>query len=462
MTARSVLGGRWAASPAIWLVLFGPASILVIMQDTTTPFTSWWALPVSALAQHTVGGLVTLAIVAGLRLAFPLIPAPLAIVAWVAGGAARGLAGGWIAQSLSTAEPEYANRVVFWAVVSAVWMPLTVYTAAQLDLRSTIMSSVIALRMDIEVEHAEADTSERDREGRLLNAVATALAPVIIEIRQSLTSLLSESRKPLATISDKIESVVDNVLDIIVHEPIGAAARTPPPRRLLAPLSAAARFDSSRPVFASALVSVAAAALLVPDSLRFGGPKEALDIAVSIAAAGVVTALLLKLLQSAGRSQSVRIWHVALVLAISSCAGVGVFLLTCEYPLYVHDVARAIAIPFALLISSVVLSAAVGLSYANLDALPEEARLKEELAGLRALAAEREEATREQFTSLMHGPVLGRLSACVMALNFHAAGGGGTPESRAAVAAQVIAHLDLVAADLEQMTAPRDVVHPSR
>lgn len=177
---------------------------------------------------------------------------------------------------------------------------------------------------------------------------------------------------------------------------------------------------------------------------------------LAIIVAGVVTAVLLVLLDRLGRRTPIRMWHVAIVLLLASVASVTTFLLNCEFPLHINDVSRAFAIPASLLASSIVISAAVGLSFANLDVVPEEARLIEELADLRALAAAREEATREQFTALMHGPVLGRLSACVMALNFHAAGGGGTAETRAQVAAQVIAHLDLVAADLEQMTGPRE------
>ena len=461
MTARSVLGGRWAASPAIWLVLFGPSSLLVIVQDTAIPYRHWWGLPASAVAQHVGAGLVILGLITLLRRFYRVIPLVIVMVVWISGGIARGLLSGWLVSTLSTEEPEYAQRVLFWAAIFAVWLPLVVYTASQLDLHATLMSSVIALRLDIAVEHSEADTSEREREGRLMSAVATALAPVIIEIRQSLEAALSESRRPLATISDKIESVVDNVLEIIVNEPIGAAPRSRPPRRLLAPLNAALGFDSSRPIFASALVSGAAAALLVPDAFRIGGLSEAFDVALSIAASGVVTSGLLMALHIMSRRYAVRMWHVAIVLATSIAASVTVFLLTSEHPLQAIDLWRALSIAAALVVSALVTSAAVGLSIANLDAVPEEERLAEELADLRVRAAAREEATREQFTSLMHGPVLGRLSACVMALNFHASGGGGTAASRAEVAAQVIAHLDLVAADLEEMATPRESVESS-
>ena len=451
-----MLGGRWAASPAVWLVLFGPASLLVIMQENLTQFQLWWALPASALAQHVVGGAVVLLLVVALRRFFDVIPAPLVVAVWILSGIARGAVSGRFAEATSLDDAEYAQRMLFWAIVSGVWMPIVVYIASQLDLRATLMSSVITLRMDIEAEHAEADISEREREGKLLSAVATALAPVIVEIRQSLENALSESKRPLATISGKIESVVDTVLDIIVHEPIRAAPRSRSPRRLLAPLTAALSFDSSRPVFASALVSIAAAALLVPDSLRFGGPREALDVGVAIGAAGIVTALLLVVLHRMSARMAITIWTVVTVLLIAATAGVAVFLVTCEYPLQVSDVTRALAIPAAMILSAVAISGAVGLSFANLDVMPEETRLAEELADLRFIAEAREEATREQFTALLHGPVLGRLSACVMALNFHASGGGGTPESRATVAAQVISHLELVATDLEQMSAPRE------
>lgn len=462
VVTRNGLGGRWAASPAIWLVLFGPASVLVIMQETATVFPTWWALPVSALTQHTVAGAVILALMSAARLVRPTVPAGVAVAIWVIGGVVRGIVSGLFVDAQSVNEPEYLYRILFWAVVAGVWIPLTVYTAAQLDRRSRLLSSVISLRAAIDVEHAEAEISEREREQRLAIAVRAAIAPVVAEIRQSLDAALAESRQPLATISDKIESVVGNVLDIVVHEPIGASKRQDSPRRLLAPLSAALTFDRSRPVFASSLVAIASAALLVPDSLRFGGVSEAVQTAAAIVIGAAFMAGFLTLVNRDANSTGDHTWQLALVIAISAMASVIVFLLTCNFPLQVFDVMRLFAIPISLVASAAVLTASVGLGLSNQYAVPEERRLINELTALRDLALAREEATREQFTSLLHGPVLGRLSACVMALNFHAAGGGGTAASRAEVAAQVISHLDLVSADLEAMTVTQNTDKASR
>lgn len=454
VAARNVLGGRWAASPVMWLVLFGPASVLVIMQEVTTPFRTWWALPLSAVAQHAAAGLVILILIGVLRRWFSVVPVALAVLVWVASGAVRGVISGALADAYSAAEPQYGYRVLSWVAVAAIWMPLTVYTATQIDRRSRLMSSLITLRSDIEVEYAEAETSELEREQRLALAVRAAIAPVVIEIRQSLEAALAESKQPLQAISAKIESVVGNVLDIIVHEPIGSAPRMAPPRRLLAPLSAALTFDRSRPFFASVLVALATAVLLTPEALRLGGGQEAVHVLVAIAVGAAVMAGLLALLNREQHARAARTWHLALVLTIASVAAVVVFLLTGDYPLHLLDAIRVVSIPVCLVLSSATLSASVGLSLANLDVIPEERRLIDELTSLRQLAAEREEATRKQFTDLMHGPVLGRLSACVMALNFHLAGGPSTVEARTRVAAQVIAHLELVTADLEQMVAP--------
>jgi hypothetical protein len=60
---------------------------------------------------------------------------------------------------------------------------------------------------------------------------------------------------------------------------------------------------------------------------------------------------------------------------------------------------------------------------------------------------------REELYAVMHNPVLGRLAACVMALNFHGAtsASGAHDAAAAAVATRVGAHLDALSHDLADL-----------
>jgi hypothetical protein len=70
---------------------------------------------------------------------------------------------------------------------------------------------------------------------------------------------------------------------------------------------------------------------------------------------------------------------------------------------------------------------------------------------LTASALERQRAeVREELFAVMHGPVLGRLAACAMALNFHC-DPSDARGAAAAIATQVGAHLDAVSRDLADL-----------
>ena len=89
----------------------------------------------------------------------------------------------------------------------------------------------------------------------------------------------------------------------------------------------------------------------------------------------------------------------------------------------------------------------------NLNLLATLDERQSELDELRNHSRAREERIAAQVNEILHGPILGRLSACVMALNFFLA----EPDHskglrRKATTEGVLAHLELITHDLEKLT----------
>jgi hypothetical protein len=120
------------------------------------------------------------------------------------------------------------------------------------------------------------------------------------------------------------------------------------------------------------------------------------------------------------------------------------------------DWAITIGVPLAFIAGATGLSSASGVALGNLKIIAAEEERKAQLHELLEESRTRDAAIAGQVSELLHGPILGRLSACIMALNFYLA----EPEHsrglrRTATTEGVAAHLELVAIDLEKL-ASRD------
>jgi hypothetical protein len=106
-------------------------------------------------------------------------------------------------------------------------------------------------------------------------------------------------------------------------------------------------------------------------------------------------------------------------------------------------------LPMVLVYAASLLSFAVGCAAANRQLVDAIVEVMGERRALEERAAEEAEAARAQLSAVTHGPILGRLAACAMALNFHAAeGDAGSAERGEFVARSVLEHLEAVLADL--------------
>jgi MFS family permease len=454
VSPAEAFGGRWAASPLSWLVLLLPTTLLVVIQDTATPFPSPAYLLASALLQHLAGGGLAVALVTVLRAFRPIIPIPAMFAIWALGGVVRGLVGGAFASAFEGVQPEYVYRVCFWVVAAVVWMPLFTYLFAQLDSRRVLLAEFesITARLEQEQERARSTTSQLRNE--LVTAVRDAVGPLVADVRERLSTAAEQDGEiPLGPISQELESIATEASSIVTKPVDDVPLEQPLPPLHWAPTLEALTFDRSRPVFATLLTLLAVAPLMLPDSFRLGGPPEALECVITLVTGGFVMWLGLRISR---RAREFTIAHAAMIFAAAGLAALAVLLAIETYPLDQHDVAIAVAIPVWFAGSAAILSAEVGIAVASVKLIPRLEERRAELHTLLERSRAREDEIKAQVAQLLHGPILGRLSACIMALNFFLA----EPEHkrglrRTATTEGVLAHLRLVSVDLEQLSRSR-------
>ena len=445
-------GGRWAANPLGWLILFLPTTLLVVLQDIELPFTAPTALLASAALQHVAGGGLAVALVAIVRRWRPIIPIGALIAIWALAGVVRGLVGGAFAAAFAGVPPEFLYRAAFWVVAALIWMPLITYFFAQLDSRRVLLAELSAITARIEQEKNRAHLSASELRNELVSAVRGAVGPLVEGVRERLSAAAAEDGEiPLGPISQELESIATEA-SAIVNKPVDDAplAQHPLPPLHWGPTLEALTFDRSRPFFATVLTVLAVAALLLPDSFRIGGAMETLENIGALVAGGLVMWIGLVLSRF---SKEFRVWQAAIIFTVAGLGAMAALLAVEQYPLGTHDIAVAVALPVWFAGSAGILAAEVGVARTSVKLVETFDERWSQLATLRAQSHRREEKIRAQVTQLLHGPILGRLSACVMALNFFLA----EPEHkrglrRTATTEGVLAHLRLVSTDLEELS----------
>ena len=116
----------------------------------------------------------------------------------------------------------------------------------------------------------------------------------------------------------------------------------------------------------------------------------------------------------------------------------------------------AAGLPVLAGVAASVIPTIAGLRAANRDALADIAAVRAQRDQLLADGGSEEERVRDQVAELLHGPIQGRLSACAMALSFHASADPPPDADRTAfITASVLDHLDAVARDVDALSGRR-------
>jgi len=449
LTIRQALGGKSAGSARSWLLLAIPSTLLVIVQESNTDFGQWWLTLASAAAQH-IAVAVVLLVVPLFRRRWAVIPLDILIPLWVAVGVTRGLVSGFFAEQFSPIDPQYGYRMLSWIGVSLVWTPLFTYALAQYENRRDLLAEFAVVSASLDDARVRAAESSGDLHSRLVKAIRRSVAPVIDEIRASLERVAKGiGTDSFATISDRLALVSSDVSRLVDDRLV--SIRVPRTRAAKPSIFAASRFSHSRPLVVSLLTIVAITVVTVPDALVIGHPKIALETTIALGVSFLVLwgglAATARWRSDAGYRNNMLVYGSYLLAAIAASLTLVVVPISMSGP---HEIALRFALPLGIIFSAGSLSASVGLEASNRALIAQTSELRAEAVSLEIASTETETRVRENLSIVLHGPVLGRLSACVMALNFHASAAvRPTAEATAVTTGHVIDHLALAAHDLE-------------
>lgn len=450
LTIRDALGGPWASHWLVWVSLYPPTTLLVLLRETVTPYPEWWWPLLSATVQHLMVGVVIALGAALSRRRHPVLPLAVAGAIWGIAAIVRGVIGGTVAGSVAGVDPEYVFRIVTWVVASALWVPVFVFTLAQFDRRRLLLGSLDAARRELDDARCRSVESADDVQRRLRESVHQTLQPVLDDLQGSLSnSRESVSRQRLEKLSAQLSRVHDEVAAVV--EAAGSSAETP---NSVERASVRRAFDvqPGRPVLTALLVAVATITLIAPDAWRVFGPLAAVEVVVATVLAGLFLGVGPAIALRTGHrvtvfpGQSVTV--VSLVFALGAMTQI---MLASEIdPITWHGLLIAPLIAVSLVLASVVFSLASALFSINEEA---GEMLAQTRATIDCLTVERDEIRdreRRRLAILMHGPIQGRLAACVMALNFHMTA---APERHdrgpaQAILDSILTHLNDVSADL--------------
>lgn len=454
LDVRGALGGPWATSATCWLILFGPVVLLVLLQETSVGFDNAGLVLVSAIVQHVCAGLVVLLVAGSVRRGRDVLPLWASLLAWSAGGVMRGVAGGVVAATVTDADPDFAFRIAAWLAIAWVWMPLLVYLLAQLDHRRKLLPALSSSENRRDEARGRAARSRDEIRDHLIAAVVGTVGPVVNEIRLSLRAAAGTiSDRQMQAISERLSQVSSETARSIerLSLPPAPSGDAPPPRRL--PLVPVLDFERRRPLVSGILTGLALIALFAPATLRLG--HIPLSVAAVTALVGSAMALALgHLLIKSGPDESMQDQLRRAVGRYGLSAATGCMVLASFALTHASSFAGVLTalLPFSLLFSSATVWAVVGAAEANRASFESLIAVEEEARQWDEAAAAEENAIRSQLSVLMHGPVQGRLAACAMALNFHAAGAGSASgETTEFITNAVLEHLDAASSDLDAL-----------
>jgi hypothetical protein len=212
-------------------------------------------------------------------------------------------------------------------------------------------------------------------------------------------------------------------------------------------------FDRDRPIFAAVLGGVALLPLIVPDTFRVEGVVAAWQAAAAVGVAVVVTAINLSTLRWWAKRVTPPEWTMLLAFVLPGILGGLTLSLLRASPPDLYELLYEILFTFGTVVAGGALSVAVGLTFANAELDSRITEINVSALKLSQHSSLAEQRARDQVAALMHGPIYGRLSACAMALNFHAAElqQGGT-ERTDFIMTTVREYLDAAFRDLELLS----------
>jgi len=455
MSVRDALGGPWASHWLVMVALLPPTTLLVLLRETVTPFPEWWWPLASAFAQHVVTAAVIFIGAAIARAVHGIVPIWTILAIWSLGAALRGVVAGVIAEQVAGVDGEIAARAAVWTLVSLVWVPPIVYAIAQFERRRLLLGALDVAEFELSRERPRADASGAAVQRQLRIAIAESLNPALHDLQQSLDANRAMlDRAVVVELSLRVSRLHDDTADLLDS----ASDASPPPPRRVASLQRALDVPPRRPWSTAALVALATLTLVLFDAWRIFGPLAAIELAVSTIAAaiviGAVPAAVARYRPALLEANGQRTTTVATLLGI--LIATFVMLNSGIDPVTWHGLVIVPLLALGLTIATATSIAALVLADLNRDAEQRLEALEAQLAELHEHNEALLRRERQRLSELMHGPVQGRIAACIMALNFHATGGTDAGEGQQLTDA-VLEHLSAVSRDLARITTGASV-----
>ena len=454
VTLREALGGPWATHWTLWLAFYPATVAVILVRESATEYPAWWWPLLSATIQHLIVGVIVVGGGAIARRRSPVLPVPVFIALWGLSAIVRGMIGSTVAEVVAGVPGEFLYRAGSWIVLTIAWAPAIVYGIAQIDRRRALIGHLEQAQEALDLAATRTTETGDAMRARLARVVQTSVGPVLDDLLDRLVAVRrSLDPAAFAEISMRLSNLHDETADLVESVATREGTRDDGARR--ASLREVFDVHLARPWLTGSIVTVQTLALVLPEGARLFGGLAAIEIVLAITAAGLALGGVMALSESWSLTRSARASSVTL-----SAGGAAILVASWVMlhsgidPITWHGAVLLPVIGVGLLIASTVVIASLVLARAN----DHDDRT---LAGLRrsaalwdaenAAALERE---RHRLGELMHGPVQGRIAACVMALTFFS--DADAPDGALdSITEQVLDHLAAASHDLSLLAEGR-------
>jgi hypothetical protein len=423
-----------------WLLLVVPGVLAIVVQMFETPLHRGCHAATIPVVQLCVGALCIVPAVSRQKWT-PRIRGLLNACTWIPAA----IAGGWLAIEYGV-DPECGRRILVWFTLLVCSVPFVAYSLAQLCWRGRLGRQLANSRVRLEDAKLRAWRTEQEIRTALTDVIVDTLKPATIDaiVRLGRTPRPAE----LAHIADQLRDAI-GVADSV----LGDARRLDNAQHGCADCCRSAEGAAMAQDWISLGGATAALALVasavLPSVIR---ADEAAVAAQAYVATGLFVCFVLmassrsQVSRSVGRNWPIALWSTLvsalLVLAISWRGQAPLSDLFDAYPLS--------ALSFSG--SLIVVAASIKLGNQR-KANAVNAVEAERMRWLR-FADDRERRVGKEISDRLHGPVQGRLSACVMALNFAQSQTGHADSAGSPAISDLVAgHLAAVVDELDALMA---------
>ncbi len=463
LTFAQALGGTWLSRPLIWIIGALPTLALAVILEVSLTDEDWQLIAATGVLQFVAATLILSTTVHLARRLTPIVSVPLAISLLALTAVGQGIVGGIFAELVIGTPANYPSRIGFWLAVQWLWAPLVTNTLAQYEHRRYLLAE-LAVHVDSWNDNAERGTVIlRNQHVRLLETIRSTVSPVTAEIRRQFTgddapkeqAEFLNAAEQLTVLSRSVEKILDTP-----HITTSLALEAPEHPKRFAPILAAMSYEIRRPYASSAVLAMLLLPVLAPGMFRLGGLPAIAELILGVVCSAFLFASGLQLIKLFSVENSrARMAQIVIVHLVASIAAPVVVGSMSWEPLGQREWVVVVILPVGFIFAAVTVSGAFGLGDANSILVDEVNQVRNRFLHFQDFFREEEQRMSVELEALLHGPIRGRLSACIMALKFHADELALTDSARGESILRAVAkHLDATARDLDRMNVPTPLV----